>query len=163
MFAWTHRAAAPQEPSPLLTHIAGEFAPRIAGLWPAPHAVFVTADSARRHLLCLRLSHDEPGDPGQVVEAILHAPLKTAIAKAIARPPTGLKRALERMGVVAWPRGGYLGVLALLRHSQAAKVLHHAPELSFQQVNALIEIPRPMLDAGGGRLGLDLAHARLAQ
>jgi hypothetical protein len=163
MFALTQRASPVGEPSPLLIHIAGEFAPRIAGLWPAPHAVFLTAESARRHLLCLRLSHSGVGDVREIAETILHAPLKTAIARSVEAPPSGLKRALEHMGVPAWPSGGYLGLLALLRHKQAAKVLQHAPEVTFQTVHALIELPKPMLDAGGGRLKPDLAHAHLAQ
>ena len=43
-------------PSPLLTYLAGEFAPAIAALWPAPHAVFLTAPAERRHLVCLALA-----------------------------------------------------------------------------------------------------------
>jgi hypothetical protein len=166
MFAWTPRATgqvALGDPSPLLTHLAGEFAPQIAGLWPAPHAVFLTSDSARRHLICLRLAHDSGAGIGQAAEHLLHAPLKRAIAVALADPPAGLKRALEHMGVVAWPRAAYLALLELLAHPQAAKVLRHAENLTVQRTEALTALPRPMLDAGGGRLGLDLERAQLAR
>jgi hypothetical protein len=166
MFAWTPRATghvAPGDPSPLLTHLAGEFAPRIAGLWPAPHAVFLTADSARRHLLCLRLAQGEPRHLARIAETALHAPLKRAIAEVLLAPPPGLRRALEHMGVIAWPRSAYLALLDLLAHPEAAKVLRHAANVTVQRTEALTALPRPMLDAGGGRLGLDLERAQLAR
>lgn len=165
MFAWNTPSAGPaasRAASPLLSHIAGEFAPRIAGLWPAPHAVFLTADAARRHLLCLCLTQNEGADLAGAAEAILHGALKAAIAMALRQPPVGLKRALEHMGEIAWSRAAYLNLLNLMAHPQVAKVLRHAPNIEAGRIEALAALPRPMLDAGGGRLGLDLQQARLA-
>lgn len=164
MFAWTPRTTghvALGDPSPLLTHIAGEFAAQIAGLWPAPHAVFLTADASRRHLLCLRLAQAGGGDLDGQVETILHGALKTAIATVVIDPPSGLKRALEHMGETAWPRGAYLKLLELLGHPQAAKALRHAPVLEAEQVGALAALPSVLLDTGLGGLGLSLHQARL--
>lgn len=164
MFAWNARATgslASGEPSPLLTHLAGEFAPEIAGLWPAPHAVFLTADAPRRHLLCLRLARGSERHSA-VVEAILHAPMKAAIAIAVDDAPPGLKRALEHMGEIAWPRAAYLKLLDLLVHPQAAKVLRHARLIEADQVGALASLPLAMLEAGGGKLGLDPFQSQLA-
>lgn len=164
MFAWTPRATghiALGDPSPLLTHLAGEFAPQIAGLWPAPHAVFLTAEAPRRHLLCLRLAQASDGDLASAVELILHGAFKTAIAAALKGPPAGLKRALEHMGETAWPRAAYLKLLELLAHPLAAKVLRHAPQVEARQVEALSALPAPLLDRGLGNLGLNIHQARL--
>jgi hypothetical protein len=164
MFAWTPKATphvALGEPSPLLSHIAGEFASQIAGLWPAPHAVFLTTEAPRRHLLCLCLAQAGVEDFDAAIEAIMHGGLKAAIAVAVAAPPAGLKRALEQMGETAWTRTDYLRLLDLLAHPTAAKVLRHATGIEPAQVCAMAALPRPLLDAGLGGLGLSLHQARL--
>lgn len=164
MFAWKPQATghlALGEPSPLLTHIAGEFASQIAGLWPKPHAVFLTTEAPRRHLLCLRLAMGGEGELAAAIETTLHGSFKAAIALALPAAPTGLKRALEHMGETAWPRVAYLKLLDLLAHPQAAKVLRHARSIEAEQVAALDALPRPLLSAGLGGLGLGLDQARL--
>jgi hypothetical protein len=165
MFARTHPATrhpALGEPSPLLSHIAGPFAAEIAGLWPAPHAVFLTTTAPRRHLLCLWLARGGADELGAIVEAILHGAFKAAVAAAAPDAPAGLRRALEQMGESAWPRDAYLTLLDMLAHPQAAKTLRHTRGIDAEQVCALAALPRPMLDGGGGALGLDLHQARLA-
>src|SRR4051812_12267289 len=99
-------------PSSLLKLLAGEFALRIARFWPAPHAEFVTAPTARRHLLCLALSHGR--DLAEVRETVLTRRIPRAIEAAVPGAPNGLARALPRLGEVAWPADGYRKLLALL-------------------------------------------------
>jgi hypothetical protein len=45
-------AKATELASPLLRLIAPSYADVLAALWPAPHTPFVTAPTARRHLVC---------------------------------------------------------------------------------------------------------------
>ena len=92
------RAAAGGAPTPLLQHLAGTFAPRIAGLWPDPHRPFVEAGAERRHLVCLALAHREGQlDPGRA-EAARVWPLRRAVTALVPHAPEGLARALTRLG-----------------------------------------------------------------
>src|SRR5512143_145656 len=112
MFIWTGArgrasAAASGETTPLLRHLAGSYAPRIAGLWPAPHAAFIGAPADRRHLVCLALSRAEiPLDP-ELAERLLAEPLKRAARLAVTEAPAGLARALGHIGETAWAGADY--------------------------------------------------------
>jgi hypothetical protein len=143
-------------PSPLLAYLAGAFAPRIAGLWPAPHAPFLSAPSARRHLLCLAFSDEamaERVDP----DALLRSPLKHAIPLATPRAPIGLSRALDRLGERAWSAEDYRCLLHLLAGHHSGKVLRHREAITAEDVRALSRLPQPLLEAGLGRLPLGAA------
>jgi hypothetical protein len=110
MYAWIKRSSDQPlcgEPTPLLTHLAGEFAPRIAALWPAPHAAFVTAAAERRHLVCLALVFcvdDALSSP----DDLLNKGLTEAIRLVAPHAPAGLRRALGRLGEVAWSADDYV-------------------------------------------------------
>jgi hypothetical protein len=164
MSIWTACAIQPaqptMEPSPLLTFLAGEFAPAIAGLWPAPHAVFLTAPACRRHLLCLALALADDAHPLDP-ELILHGPFSRAIRQSLAFPPAGLVRALDRMGETAWSGEDYRRLVERLGDHRAAKVLRHADRISADQVRALGILPPVLLEAGLGRLGLTSGQAQV--
>ncbi|MEO8113492.1 MAG: hypothetical protein ABI655_03855, partial [Phenylobacterium sp.] len=91
------------EPTSLLKLVTGGFAPQVAALWPEPHAAFLTAPVARRHLVCLALAL---GRAPAVVGDLLAGRLRRAI-RAVLAPPPGLERALGRLGEVAWSPEGY--------------------------------------------------------
>jgi hypothetical protein len=146
-------SAAVVEPSPLLSFIAGEFAERIAGRWSAPHAVFLTAPSARRHLVCLALALGD-GLVQPDLDQLLHAPLRRAIRLALGRSLAGLARALGRLGETAWPAEDYRRLVDRLADPYAGKILRHAGQVTPERVRALCRLPAPLLKVGLGRLEL---------
>jgi hypothetical protein len=131
------------EPSPLLRHLAGDLAPRIAGLWPDPHWDYLTAPAARRHLVCLAFAHDlePPAD-------LLTGRLREAAKAMLGRPPPGLGRALARIGEVAWTAEDYRTLLQVLDRPRAAKLLHHAERIDAVAVRRLDSLPARMGEAG---------------
>ena len=142
----------PVEPTSLLKLVAGEFTPQIAGQWPAPHVAFLTAPTARRHLVCLAVMLGR--DLACLGEAILTQRLRGAIAAVLPGAPQGLARALERMGEMAWTADGYRKLLRLLSDRAAAKVLRHAQSVDFETVLRLSDLPAPMATAVGLASGL---------
>jgi len=162
MYLWKSLATRPvdlvAEPSPLLTYIAGDFAPRVAGLWPEPHAAFLTAPAARRHLVCLGL----PFATGTIdAEILLFGSQKKAIAIAVPSAPTGLVRALQRLGERAWSEIDYRRLVDLLARKLAGKQLRHLDQITAAEVRVVSALPEPLIDLGLGRLNLDEARAGL--
>jgi hypothetical protein len=152
------------EPSPLLRHLAGEFADEIALVWPTPHAPFVLAEAPRRHLTCLALSlaSDAPVRPGPAFVAdALDGSLKRAVAALVPGAPDGLVRALGRLGEAAWTAADYRLLVALLADPGAAKVLRHAEEITARAIRALGALPSDLASAGGLLLRLTDDQARL--
>jgi hypothetical protein len=162
MFIWTQRisrAEAVGAPSPLLNHLAGDFAPRVAGLWPDPHRPFVEAASARRHLLCLALSRTEEQLEAKLAAVALTATFRRALNQLVPDAPDGLARALQRLGEVAWPAEGYERLLNLLGQPETCKLLRHADAISLESTKALAVLTPGLHRAGLGRAGLTLAQA----
>lgn len=147
--------------SPLLRLIAPAYADVLAALWPAPHTAFVTAPTARRHLICLMLA-GEPHDAGPVdLARLLEAPLRKAVRLAVDPAPDGLTRALERLGEIAWAPEDYRALVALLADPKPAKTLRHADRIDPLQVRTLNALPRPLRDAGGVAVRVTAAQAKL--
>ena len=164
MFAWINqrnRLAPLGDPSPLLQHLAGEFAPRVAGLWPDPHAAFLTAPSERRHLICIALA--ETGESPLPVDArqLLDLSLKRAIAVGVPDAPEGLRRVLSRLGETVWSAKAYAALLRVLAQGAAAKDIRHAGTVMPDQALALADLPGPLLRARIGGFGLTTAQAAL--
>lgn len=155
MFTWTTKASPPAQlgaATPLLTHLTGAFAARIAGLWGPPHAVFVTASAERRHLVCLALTQAPLSL--ELADGLLHWPLRRAIKVALPGAPEGLARALGVMGETAWSGDDYGRLLQVLAQPEAAKRLRHAAALTPAQVLGLALTPVPLLRAGIAKLAL---------
>jgi len=150
MFKLFHGAAAAPsrtEPTALLTLVAGEFAPAVARLWPEPHTAFLTAPSARRHLVCLAFAFAR--DVAAVVETVLRGRLREAIRIALGHAPPGLERALSRLGETAWTASAYRKLVDLLADPKAAKLLRHAEAIDAGAVGRLDRLPEPMRQALG--------------
>jgi hypothetical protein len=143
--------------SPLLGFIGGAFAPRIASLWPAPHADYLAAPAARRHLVCLALLHSAAIDG----PALLVLPLKQAIRLAAPTAPQGLARSLERLGECAWSEADYRRLLRLLAGHATGKLLRHRDRISVDELRALDLLPTPLLDSQVARLLTDETSAGL--
>lgn len=136
-------------PSPILSYLAGEFAARIAGLWPAPHAAFLTATAPRRHLICLALVHAD--DDAEIdVHTLLDRPLRRAVQAVMPDAPCGVARALERLGERAWSEEDYRRLLRLLAIPRSAKLLHHRDSIDADAVRAMTHLPDAMLEHGPG-------------
>ena len=148
--------------SPLLSLIAPAYAPVISALWPAPHTAFVTAPTARRHLICLMLASDPTGGAVPVdVAQLLEAPLRKAVRLVVDPAPEGLTRALERLGEIAWAPEDYRALVALLADPKPAKTLRHADQIDPLQVRTLSALPRPLREAGGVAVRVSAAQAKL--
>ena len=129
----------------LLKLIAGEFAPRIAAVWPEPHGGFLAAPAARRHLVCLAIALGR--DVRACAERLLSERLRVAIRLAVEAPPAGLERLLSRAGEVAWDADSYRAVIRLLERSAPAKVLRHAETVDAALVRRLAGLPEAMTPA----------------
>lgn len=144
MFIPTTRSAAPARtgPTSLLTLAAGDFAARVAQVWPEPHRPFLSAPAARRHLICLAfaLGADVPA----LAAALLTARLRHVIPAVVGRAPAGLERTLRRMGEVAWDAQAYRLLLRALARPGPAKVLRHAEAVDPALVRRLAELPESM-------------------
>lgn len=159
MYVWTGPWALVHEPTPLLRKLAGEFADRIARLWPAPHGAFLVASAERRHLICLALIGREP--TAAALEPALTAPTKEAIRALLADAPEGLERALRRMGEEAWPEAAYRQLLVVLADPFRARIVNHAQALDPESVVGTANLPSVVARACGGRLKVGEAQARL--
>ncbi len=158
-------AQATELASPLLRLIAPAYADVLAALWPAPHTPFVTAPTARRHLICLLLATETDARPqGRApfdVDLLLEAPLRRAVRLVLDPAPEGLGRALERLGEIAWTPEDYRALLILLADPKPAKTLRHAERIDPLQVRTLSALPRPLRDAGGVAVRVTAAQAKL--
>lgn len=139
-------------PTSLLTLIAGEFAPRVAAVWPEPHSAFLAAPAARRHLVCLAIAVGR--DAAALGEALLSARLRAAIRLVLPDAPSGLERALSRAGETAWDADAYRALVRLLDRGSPAKVLRHAAALDVELVRRLAGLPEPMAPAAAMAAGL---------
>lgn len=154
------RAVHEPEPAPLLHHVAGEFAPRVARLWPAPHAPYFAASAARRHLVCLVLA--VVGDlDGERAAAALDAPLRVAVRRLVPKAPVGLIRALGCLGETAWSADDYRGLVDLLARDASAKPFRHAEVIRPEVVRRLRLAPPALAGAVDALCGLNEDAIRL--
>jgi hypothetical protein len=154
-------AKATELASPLLRLIAPAYADVLAALWPAPHTPFVTAPTARRHLICLMLATETGRGAAADVDLLLAASLRKAVRLVLDPAPEGLGRALERLGEIAWAPEDYRVLIALLADPKPAKTLRHAERIDPIQVRTLGALPRPLRDAGGAAVRVGAAQANL--
>lgn len=148
--------------SPLLRLIAPPYAEVLAALWPAPHAAFVTAPAARRHLICLMLAAEPLGGPPIDVTRLMDLPLRKAITLALEdAAPEGLRRALERLGEIAWAPEDYRVLVHMLVNPAPAKTLRHAEAITPDLVRALAALPADLREIGGVALRVTPAQAAL--
>jgi hypothetical protein len=136
----------------VLKLVAGEFAPRVAAVWPEPHTPFLAAPAQRRHLVCLAVALGR--DLALIGERVLALRLREAIRLVLDDAPSGLERALARAGETAWDADAYRALVRLLDGGPAAKVLRHAAVLDADLVRRLAGLPQPMAPAAAVAAGL---------
>ncbi|MDQ0463786.1 hypothetical protein QO010_001557 [Caulobacter ginsengisoli] len=159
MYVWTQFRGQSCTPTPLLRHLAGDFAVRVGELWPAPHTPFLTSSTGQRHLIFIALTVETPY---AAIRANLERPVKRAVRALLPDAPDGLVRALDRLGETAWSEADYRRLLVLLDRPDAAKVLNHAAAIDPDLVGGLTAFPAPLLEAGLARLKLSPDQAAIA-
>jgi hypothetical protein len=162
MFAWIARAddaSACNLVTPLLSHLAPDFAPRLALLWPAPHRPFIEAPSERRHLACLALARRDLTAHEALV--CLGAPFRRAVRELAPEAPAGLAAALARLGEVAWSADDYGRLTRLLAGPGTSQVLRHRREINPEYLAALDRLAPALHAAGLGRFELTADQAGL--
>lgn len=147
--------------SPLLRLIAPDYADTLAALWPAPHAPFLTAPAARRHLVCLMLAVETRDAAPMEIARLLDEPLRKIVRRVVDPAPDGLRRALEHLGEIAWAAADYRSLLALLAEPAAAKRLRHAEAITPDEVRALAALPAAVRAEGVGAVRMSPAQAEL--
>lgn len=145
-------------PTSLLKLVAGDFAERIAAVWPEPHAPFLTAPAPRRHLACAGFAVG--ADVAALAAAILGGRLRHVIPAVVPGAPAGFERILGRLGEVAFDAETYRLLLRLLARPAPAKVLRHAERVDESLVRRLAGLPEPMEHAV--RLARDLTPEGVA-
>ncbi|MFN3856243.1 MAG: hypothetical protein ACK4RV_00720 [Caulobacter sp.] len=159
MYVWTGPWTRVRDPTPLLRHLAGDFASRINVLWPAPHTDFLAAPAGRRQLVCLAMSRADGLPVG--IEDALTASFKGALRRLVPDAPQGLLRALEHLGETAWDGDSYGLLLKALADPARAKALRHASLITRADIDRLLAIPDPLVRAGMVRLSLSDAQVAL--
>lgn len=153
MLIFGQRATAPAHSgamSPLLRVVAGEFAPAIAQMWPAPHRPFMEAAADRRHMICLVLDALDVASDAHLPEApslartLSSEAIRQLIRRFLPRTVEGLPRALQRMGETAWASADYRSLLRLFEDGDAAKLLRHTDTIAPAYVATLDLLPPPL-------------------
>jgi hypothetical protein len=137
----------PTQPSPLLTHLAGPHAERIARVWPAPHLEFLALPASRRHIAAIALWRVRPDEAATVRGLIDRAPLRDVLAYAVRNAPRGLPRALSRLGEALWPHHAYDRLLSLLGEPAANLVLRHVDAITPSLLERLDVLPEALRTA----------------
>lgn len=138
----------PSAATPLLGHIAGLHAERIARFWPEPHAGFLTLPTARRHAAAILLERrwNSPVDDGlDIVHAVERA-RDTELSRILMRgeAPGGLMKALGRMGEGLWEAADYANFLSLFADPDAVKVLRHMPRIEAAKLGVIALVPNAL-------------------
>jgi hypothetical protein len=132
----------PAEPTPTLRLLAGDYAARVAALWPAPHGAYLEMPAQRRHLVHIVLDF-APKD-----ETMADA-LRFARADALARDrlgelPPGFVRLLGRLGELAWNGADYFALISLYEDEASAAVLRQSCVLTAPRVHAMAALAPPL-------------------
>lgn len=148
-----HRAASPSTAEavpPFLTYVAGARADRVAQVFSAPFVPYLTAPTARRHLIHVVLDAVEArtlADPAR--RARLAHELEFAAGDAVAArwldaAPPGFVRALGRIGEAPWTPEQYAALQAMIADPGARMVLRAEREITPGKVAMLAALPDPL-------------------
>lgn len=119
--------------TPLLRFIAQDHADRIAKVWPAPHAGFLTLPTARRHAAAMLVNNlgNNNDAPTQAIKHCVERDRDGVIAQKIMGDRTpGFAKAMAKMGEQLWSVGDYNHLLHLFREPNANQVLRHLKALT---------------------------------
>lgn len=148
-------------PTPLLAFLAGPHAERVAACWPAPHDGFFALPAARRHAAVILLARgvEDVTVLARTVERHKDADIARRLVPA-GDVPSGLMKAMARMGETQWRHEDYELFLQLFQDAQAAPVLRHMAEIRPQQLALIGALPAGLRDAKVVALVPNVAAAR---
>ncbi len=153
--------------TPLLAHLAGEFADVIAQVWRAPYGDFYTLPAPRRHGAAIALA-------GLAREDLSDAELRRrlefdrdpALALAlVGELAPGFMKMLSKAGEQLWNRVDYVTLLDLFREPMANEVLRHTAVIEPRTFAPLAALPKALREAkivrhgANTHAGRDLAGA----
>ncbi|MEO0883804.1 MAG: hypothetical protein AAFY34_13890 [Pseudomonadota bacterium] len=136
------------KPTPLLVHLAGDYAPEIAAIWPAPHEGFLTLPAARRHLVAMLIDANLPftvavGD--RIAERVTFDRDCIVAEPIVPNGSLGLMKVLSRSGERLWDRKDYAGLKRLVCRDGMTKLLRHRQAFDKEFIQVASALPNPML------------------
>ncbi|MEM7662340.1 MAG: hypothetical protein AAF292_08810 [Pseudomonadota bacterium] len=136
------------QPTPLLVHLAGEYAGEIASIWPAPHEGFFALPAARRHLVAMLIDQDLPinnliGD--RIAERVTFDRDSIVADPVLPNGSAGLMKVLSRAGEVLWSKVDYAALLRLVQRDGMTKLLRHRQVFDTNFVQTASALPDPFL------------------
>lgn len=132
-------------PNAALQAAAGDHAGAVARVFPRPHAPYLAANAARRHLIQLILSLETrdhfPADL-DLGDALATWSAGRLIAALVPAPPLGLSEALKKLGDTAMAASDYATLCSILRNNdETARTLRHMRTINPTQLYALQVAP----------------------
>lgn len=131
--------------SSLLSFLAGDHAPALATLWPAPHEGFYALPTARRHAAAMLVS--SPGERHALsrdgILRLIERQKDRVIADLLAGPAhsAGLMKALGKLGEVLWTEAEYACFLSLYSDENAGLYLRHLQEIRPHMLDIIDVLP----------------------
>ncbi len=132
--------------SPLLVHLTGEHAPRIAAVWQAPHTDFLALGTARRHAAAILLAREISQSTQSMhrVARLIERARDSEVAGELmaAGAPGGLMKALGRCGEALWSNEDYARFLRLFATDEGAGFLRHCDVIDANMLTHFEILPR---------------------
>ena len=130
----------------VVTLIAGEFSELITAIWPGERIKdYLLATAARRHVWHAWLAAREVTALADPEAACRHLTLGSAaklLGEVHEQVPTGLIRALGRLGPLAQPRQAYSDLaMVLAEGGRGAKLLRHAKSIDAKLLSVVVALP----------------------
>lgn len=135
-------------PTPLLHHIAGGFAAKVANIWPAPHAGFLTLPTARRHLAAILIDAVDPvtaAECAELVDLVTFARDDEAAGWISNCGSVSIMKMLSRFGEVLWTPESYRAFTSICVRHGASKMLAHMSAFDPACVAVIAKLPDAML------------------
>lgn len=134
--------------SPLLQFMAGDAAPTLAVLWPAPHGDFLVLPTARRHAAAI-LVLGASGHHGLGEDSIVRFAERQkdrVVAELIVGPShcQGFMNMLGKCGEVLWSLADYQNLVALWKTPETNTILRHLSEVRPEALAPMLQLPHPL-------------------
>ncbi len=137
--------------TPLLQHLAGDYAPLIATVWPAPHAEFLVMPAARRHAAAylLTLAEDAKRYPLDYLRIVLETWNDKQLVELfdVEAADGNIMRVLSKCGEMLWAMDDYVCLFSLMVEEGTAKAIRHMSNISASNVSYLDLLPAELRHA----------------
>jgi hypothetical protein len=136
--------------TPFLTYVAGDRAPRIAAVFPAPHVAYLTAPTARRHLMHVvvdavhEAAFEQPALLGRLPHDLEFQRADQVAERWLGPTPQGFLKALGRLGEAPWTPEAYRNLRDLMDEADAGVILRAQIDVTLAKVAILRALPAPL-------------------